>query len=146
MAKNAGAHETFDRPDQVQVGSERSFGFVFAAFFSIVAGFKAWFGHDLIWIAVWIGAAAFILLLALAVPRLLRPFNLLWFRFGLVLHAIVSPLIMGLVFFLAVTPTGLIMRTIGKRPLNLRFEPEAETYWIRRTPPGPPPASMKQQF
>jgi Saxitoxin biosynthesis operon protein SxtJ len=146
MGKGQGTHETFDRPDHVKVGSERAFGFVFAGFFSIVGGVRAWSGDDLTWVGVWFAAAAIVLLLALAAPRLLRPFNLVWFKFGLLLHRVVSPVIMGLMFFVVITPIGLMMRALGKRPLKLRFEPNLETYWIARTPPGPPPSSMTQQF
>ncbi len=146
MKKAAGTHETFERPDQVKLGSERAFGFVFTAFFAIVGGFKAWAGHDVFWVGVWFAAAGLVLLLALAAPRLLRPFNVVWFKFGLLLHRIVSPLVMGLMFFAVITPIAWIMRALGKRPLHLRFEPEVHSYWIARTPPGPPPDSMKQQF
>ena len=146
MAKTQATHETFDRPDHVKVGSERTFGYVFAGVFSIVGGAKAWSGHDPAWVGAWFAAAAIVLFLALAAPSLLRPFNLVWFKFGLLLHRVVSPVVMGLMFFVVITPTGLAMRALGKRPLNLRFEPDLETYWIARTPPGPPPSSMTQQF
>jgi hypothetical protein len=59
---------------------------------------------------------------------------------------VVSPVIMGLLFFVAVTPTALIMRLAGKDPLRLRFDPEARTYWIDRRPPGPEPQTMRNQF
>ena len=84
--------------------------------------------------------------LALTAPRLLGPPNRIWFVFGLALHKIVSPLVMGLLFFLTVTPTGLLMRVFGKKPLQLDFDREAASYWIEREPPGPPPGSMKRQF
>ncbi len=146
MTKTGGTHESFDREDKVKVGSERSFGFVFTGFFAIVGGVKAWAGHDPLWVGVWFAAAGVVLVLALAAPSLLRPFNLLWFKFGLLLHHIVSPLVMGLMFFVVITPIAWLMRALGKRPLHLQFEPAAQSYWIPRTPPGPPPDSMKQQF
>lgn len=146
MATAHGTHETLDRRHDVKVGSDRTFGLVFAAFFTVVGGLKAWAGHDLIWIGAWLAGAAAVLGLALAVPGVLHPFNILWFRLGLLLHRVVSPIIMGLMFFVAITPTGLLMRLLGKRPLNLEFDPQAQSYWIARTPPGPPPASMKNQF
>ena len=67
-------------------------------------------------------------------------------RFGLLLHRIVNPLVMALLFFLVVTPIALLMRLFGKRPLHLKTEPDAATYWIPRDPPGPEPDTMKQQF
>ena len=85
-------------------------------------------------------------LAALAVPRLLAPANRLWMKFGLLLHRVTNPLIMGLLFYLTVTPTALIMRALGKDPLSLRLDPEARTYWIDRDPPGPSAESMTDQF
>jgi len=67
-------------------------------------------------------------------------------RFGLLLHRIVNPLVMALLFFLVVTPIALLMRLFGKRPLQLDSEADAESYWIPRDPPGPDPETMKQQF
>jgi len=90
--------------------------------------------------------AAGFALVALLAPRLLRPLNQAWFRFGMLLHRVVSPLVMGLLFFVTVTPIGLLMRLTGKDPLRLRFDPAADSYWIDREPPGPPPDSMRNQF
>jgi hypothetical protein len=90
--------------------------------------------------------AAGFLAVALVRPSLLSPLNRLWFMFGLLLHKIVTPVIMGLIFFLTVTPTGLIMRLSGRDPLRLRRDPEAKTYWIEREPPGPDPETMRNQF
>ena len=59
---------------------------------------------------------------------------------------VVNPLVMGLLFYLTVTPTGLLMRLFGKDPLRLRFDPEAKSYWIERQPPGPAPETMRHQF
>ena len=100
-------------------------------------------GQMRIWALV---VAAFFAGTALTMPRLLAPLNNLWFRFGLLLHKIVNPFVMGLFFFLTVTPTGLLMRAMGKTPLQLGFDHKAETYWIIRTPPGPAPETMKRQF
>jgi len=86
------------------------------------------------------------LLLAVLVPRVLAPANRLWTKFGLLLHHIVSPLALGVLFFLVVTPTGLLMRLFGKDPLRLRFDPAADSYWIKRDPPGPAADSLKNQF
>ena len=91
-------------------------------------------------------AAAAICLAALVRPVFLAPANRAWMKFGLLLHRIVNPLVMGLIFYLTVTPTGLIFRALGKDPLRLRLDPEAKTYWIDREPPGPAPETMSQQF
>jgi len=76
----------------------------------------------------------------------LRPLNRLWLRFGLLLHAVMNPLIMGLLFYGTVMPIGLLMRLFGKDPLNLKRDAQASSYWIMRTPPGPAPDTMSNQF
>lgn len=139
------SHETFDRPDDVVMGSNRSFGLVFAGVFLVIATVKYWSSPNN-WVFFWLAASAAMMALAVFAPGALRPLNALWFRFGLLLHRIVSPIVMGLLFFAVVTPIGLIMRARGKRPLNLAFDPKAPSYWIVRTPPGPPPRTFQNQF
>jgi len=90
-------------------------------------------------------ACAFGLMAAIA-PNLLGPANQIWMKFGLLLHAIVSPIALGILFFFVFFPTGLLMRLFGKDPLRLKFDSSAESYWINRAPPGPAPESMHQQF
>lgn len=137
-------HENFSRQAEVKVGSDRSSGLVFAAFFVIVALAPLRHGHE---VRPWaLGLGALFAIAALVAPRLLRPLNLLWFRFGLALHHVVTPVVMGLLFFASVVPVGLLMRAAGKDPLRLRRVPGAVSYWIPRRPPGPAPASMKHQF
>jgi len=132
------------RADAVEAGSERGFGFVFSAVFAVVGLWPLTGGGA---VRMWaLGLAGGFLLAALAAPRLLRPANRLWFRFGQLLHGIVTPVVLGIIFFVTVVPTGWLMRLFGKDPLNLRFEPEAPSYWIRRDPPGPEPDTMKNQF
>ena len=141
-------HESLNAHDDVKVGSARSFGLVFATVFIIIAllpllSLSGRQGSLRLWALI---VAAFFAVAALTMPRLLEPLNKLWFRFGLLLHKIVNPLIMGLLFFVTVTPIGLLMRGLGKTPLKLGFGKSAESYWIIRTPPGPAPESMKRQF
>jgi len=128
----------------VKSGSERAFGIVFFVALSIIAIWPLTGGETPRW---WLlPVAALFLLLALFRPAALRPLNQLWHRFGLLLHRIVNPLVLGLLFFVAVTPTALVMRLLGKDVLGLKFEPEAESYWIKREPPGPAPRTMTKQF
>ena len=137
-------HEDFSRRGEVEAGSERTFGIVFSAVFAIIGLYPLWGGGEgRIWALIIAGA---FLLAALIAPRILSPLNGLWFRVGRLLHNIVSPVIMGLLFFVAVTPTALIMRLAGKDPLRLHFDSEARTYWIDRRPPGPEPKTMRNQF
>ena len=75
--------------------------------------------------------------------KLLTPLNKLWFKLGIILGAIVAPLVMGIVFFLVLTPIGLVMRIIGKDLLNKKYDKKKRTYWIKRdTSIG----TMKRQF
>ena len=94
----------------------------------------------------WLGAGLVILVLSLTAPKALHILNILWFKFGMLLHHIVTPVILALMFFIVFTPMALWMRLIRKRPLNLRFDAKADTYWILRKPPGPSPGSFKNQF
>ena len=139
-----GHHEDFGRQDAPKVGSDRGFGLVFAGVFTLIGLWPALFGALPRWWALVIAAAFAIV--TFVRPQALAPLKLLWFRFGLLLHAVVNPLVMALLFFLVVTPIALIMRLLGKRPLSLEIEPDAPSYWISRQPPGPAPDTMKQQF
>lgn len=125
-------------------GSDRAFGIVFAVVFAVIA---AWpllkDGSVRLWSA---GVAGGFLVLALAIPKVLAPLNRLWMAFGLLLGRIVSPIVLFLVYVIAVVPTGLIMRLSGKDPLNRRFDAAAKSYWILRVPPGKPDGTMTRQF
>ncbi len=130
-----------DGHTEVQMGSERSFGIVFAVVFALVAGWPLAYGAEpRYWAA---GIATAFLVLALAWPSPLAPLNRLWFRFGMILGRIVAPVVMALVYFLVVTPTGLIMRLRGHDLLRQRRDPSAKSYWIERDQPV---GSMKNQF
>ena len=136
-------HENLTRADDTRIGSERSFGLVIAGVLCAVSLIRLWRAENVLYTTV--GALAFAALAVLA-PRLLRPLNLLWFRFGLLLHAVVTPLVLGLMFYTTITPIGWLMRAFGKRPLALAFDPVKQSYWIHRTPPGPAPDSLTNQF
>lgn len=141
MAQGA-LHEELRREEAPKGSSDRGFGLVFAAVFAIVA---AWPILDGAAPRLWATAvAAAFAALALLAPRTLAPLNRVWTRFGLLLARVTNPLVMGLLFFLVVTPMGLAMRALGKDPLRRRLEPDAASYWIERRPPGPVP--MSRQF
>lgn len=78
-------------------------------------------------------------------PQGLRPLNFVWFKIGLALHRIVNPILMGLIYFGAVVPMGLIMQIRGRDPLRIKRDPVADSYWIRRVPPLPT-ATLDKQF
>jgi hypothetical protein len=93
-----------------------------------------------------LGLALALAVVTLARPGVLHPANVLWMKFGLLLSKFVNPIVTGLLYYLVVTPTGLLMRAMGKRPLPLGFDSGAGSYWIERRPPGPKPETMSQQF
>jgi len=137
-------HEDYSRDDHVKAGSDRGFGLVFAGFFTLMSALSWWRGHT-----SWHWAlplAAVFLVVALVYPRILNPLNKLWLKFGLLLYKVVNPIVLGMLFFLTITPIGFVMRAFGKDFLRLKLDGGATTYWIDRTPPGPPPQSMRNQF
>jgi hypothetical protein len=142
--QNRTTHESFEREEQVKGSSDRAFGLTFAVVFAVLAGIAAWRGGP-----SWpytLSVSAIFALTALAVPGLLAPLNRVWLKFGLLLHKVTTPLILGLMFFLVVTPTALILRLFGKDLLQLNGDKDAASYWIERQPPGPSPESMPNQF
>lgn len=136
------AHDSPAHDEDIVGPSDRSFGAVFTAVFTIVALLPLWRGAEPRWWAL--GIAAVIGILAVVRPRALAPANQVWLRIGLLLHRIVNPIVMGAVYYLVVTPFGIVMRTF--RPaLTRRMRPDkgAATYWIPREGPSSP---MDQQF
>jgi len=138
------AHENLSREQDPEGSSDRAFGLVFAAVFLIVAGWPLFHGEMPRWWAVI--AASLFALAALTKPALLAGLNRLWTRLGILLGKIISPIALAIVFYGVVTPVGALMRLSGKDPLRLRRDPDADSYWVRREPPGPPPDSMSNQF
>ena len=126
------------------MGSGRNFGLVFAVIFAAISVWPALIHAEPIrWWAL--GLAICFLLLAVFAQERLAPFNRSWFKAGLATNRVLSPLIMGLLFFCVVTPMGLILRMFGMDMLRLERS-EATSYWIDRKPPGPAEGSMKNQF
>lgn len=141
---NASTHEVFSRDEKIVAGSDRSFGLVMAGAFAAVTLLNAWhMGRVWPWSG---GLAAMFLVAGLLRPKLLHPLNLIWLRFGLLLHRVMNPIVMALLFYGTVLPTGLVMRMLGKDLLRLKRQPDADSYWIVRQPPGPSPETMKDQF
>ena len=137
-------HESLARDEKISPGSERSFAIVITVALVLISGINWWYGGA-VW--RWLGPIAVgFIVLGFLYPAALRPLNWLWFKFGLLLHAIVNPIVMGLLFYVTVFPTGLVMRAMGKDLLRLKPEPESDSYWITRQPPGPAPETMKDQF
>tara|TARA_B100000029_G_scaffold484155_1_gene536044 strand:- start:398 stop:781 length:384 start_codon:yes stop_codon:yes gene_type:complete len=126
--------------DDIKISSNRSFGIVFFVVFLIIALYPLINeGEVRIWSLI---ISLVFLILGLINSKFLTPLNKLWFSFGLFLGKIVSPLIMGIIFFLVVTPTGFIMRALGKDLLNLKYNKNS-SYWIEKSETK---SKMKNQF
>ncbi len=144
MPKSAELHEDLARHGEVQGSSDRAFGIVFSAVFAIIGLFPLLRADG---VRVWsLAVAAAFLVVALVWPSLLGPLNRVWLKLGLLLHRVVSPLVLGLLFYGVVLPTGLLMRLVGKRTIPTTFDRDRESYWVSRDPPGPAPEGMKNQF
>ena len=126
--------------DEIKISSNRSFGIVFFIVFLLIALYPLLKDNDL---RIWSLVISFIfLILGLINSKILTPLNRLWFKFGLLLGKFISPLIMGIIFFIVVTPIGIIMRLLKKDLLNLKYN-KKETYWIIKSGPK---SKMKNQF
>ncbi len=134
-------HESFSG-GEVKLPSERSTGLIFAVVALVVA--VAWRNSPtVLWSAV--GVSAVLAAISLLVPVLLRPLNIVWFKFGLLLHKVVNPIVMFAIFALVFIPGGALMR-LWHDPLRLKRARDASTYWIAHKKNEDTPASMKNQF
>ena len=123
-----------------KISSNKSFGIIFAIFFLILSLYPLTNAQDIrIWAVI---LSILFLILGLKNSKILTPVNLLWFKFGLLLGRIFSPIIMGTIFFFIVTPIGIIMKVFKKDLLNLKYN-NKKTYWIEKTGPK---SKMKNQF
>ena len=126
---------------KIKIGSNRNFGLVFFFVFLIVGLWPLLNGGPFrIWSIV---IAIIFLILGLMNSKLLTPLNKLWFKFGLFLGTIVSPFVMGIIFFLVITPIGFVMKITGKDLLNIKHDNKKKSYWINRDKSK---STMKQQF
>lgn len=134
----------FDDP-HVKQPSERSFGLLFAGVSFLGGCYVIYKSLPMILAAIFFLAAIAFLLLAAFFQHLLRPLSRAWFAFGLLLGKVVSPVVLGVIFFLVITPFALVMRLAGRDALRVRKH-GARSYWIDRVPAGPPSHSFKNQF
>ena len=126
--------------DEIKISSNRSFGVVFFVVFLLIALYPLINNGEVrLWSLI---TSIIFLVLGLLNSKFLNPFNKLWFKFGIILGKIISPLIMGIIFFLVVTPTGLIMRLLRKDILSLKYN-QNKSYWIEKNGPK---SKMKNQF
>ena len=129
---------------EIKAGSERNFGLVFTAVFAVVGLWPVVHGEPIRFWVILISAG--FLAISIGFPRALYPLNRAWFHFGMLLGRLVSPIVMALLFFIAVTPTALVMRLFGKDPLRLKLDRSLESYWIDRDRAAESSNSMKNQF
>ena len=125
----------------IEQGSEKSFGIIFSIVFLIVSLYPLINSEGLrIWSLV---VSIIFFLLAFLAPKVLTLPNKLWFKFGLLLGSIIAPIVMAVVYFIAVLPTGMIMRLLGKDLLKQQFDNNTKSYWIERSEPM---GSMRNQY
>lgn len=143
-AMKGNSHESFEGHVEIQTGSDRSFGWVVGGVLLVIALWPLLYASGP---RLWALIPA-LLLIAFAVirPDVLRPLNKLWFRLGLLLGRIMSPIVLGIIYYLWITPIALILRLFNKRFLALEFEPDAESYWVVRAPAEPDPARMRRPY
>lgn len=139
-----GINEDFSRAPASRLSSDRVFGLVFSFVFAVIGLLPVIHsGMPRFW-ALFLGLM--FCSVALLKPQALHLLNQAWIKFGLLLHAVVSPIVMAILFFATVTPIAFILRALGKDPLRLKLDRSSTTYWIERSPPGPSPESIKNQF
>ena len=126
--------------NDIKIGSNRSFGIVFFIVFLIISVYPLINSGELkLWSLI---VSIIFLVLGLVNSNILNPLNKLWFKFGIFLGKIISPFVMGIIFFLVVTPIGIFMRLLGKDLLKLRYN-KNQSYWIEKNGPK---SKMKNQF
>lgn len=126
--------------DEIKIGSNKSFGIVFFLVFLVISLYPLINNESL---RYWSLVVSFVfLILGLFNSNILTPLNRFWFKFGILLGKFVSPLIMGIIFFLVVTPIGILMKIFKKDLINLKFD-NSKSYWIEKTEPK---SNMKNQF
>jgi len=144
MSHGRDHHELTRVAAPIAGSGDRSFGNVFAGFFALLA-LHNWWHSGKAW-PLYVVVALTLLATALLWPHVLHRPNRVWIKIGALLATIVSPIVMGILFFLVVTPIGFLLRVSGKDNLRLRALPQGDSYWIARKPPGPSGDSMRDQF
>jgi len=127
-----------------QLPSNRSFGWTFTVFFILAGAYGAWRSAPaMTWL---LAAAALMALVTLTRETWLTPLNRAWMAFGALLNKIVSPVVLGVIYFGVFTPTGMVMRLFGRDAMCRAWDAKASTYWVTRDPPGPRDDSFRDMF
>ncbi len=124
--------------------TNKKFGFFFTCVFALSAVYFHFKLNTYLSIIFLLSSALF-LVLSIIAPSSLNSLNKAWYLLGLLLGRIVSPIILGIIFFLLITPTAIVMRLAGRDELRIKKR-LSKSYWITRVPPGPDPESFKNQF
>lgn len=142
-------HESYHARNEVKGGTDRAFGLTVGGILLVIFLYRWLLGDaGMNWLTLaFLGVGAILLVLGLVAARLLAPLNRAWTKLGLVLFKVVNPVVMFLIYALTIVPIGVIMRARGHDPLRLkRLDGGGASYWVERTPPGPAPRSMTEQF
>jgi Saxitoxin biosynthesis operon protein SxtJ len=124
--------------------SNRSFGTLFVVVFGLIAAWSFW--RKGVTYPLWLGASGLTLAVTLLAPGWLTPLNRAWMKLAELLNRVVSPIVLGVLFFLVITPFGFVKRLTGWDPMRKSFNPAVASYWIDRDPPGPAPESLDKQY
>jgi hypothetical protein len=147
VKQNFSLHENYRDDEPTETGSDRAFGCTVGSILLAIGATKAFVAGAISTIALLISVAGAVLLLfGIVAPSRLSTLNKIWAKVGTAISKIVNPIVLALLFFLAVTPMALVMRIVGKRPLRLASDRTTASYWIEREPSTSGSSSMKRQF
>ena len=147
MSQNSSLHENYRDEEPTEAGSDRVFGCTVGSILMLISATKAFVAGAISSVVCLIFAlGALLFLLGVFVPSRLSTLNGLWLKVGTAIAIVVNPIVLGLLFFLVITPMALFMRIVGKRPLRLAADRTAATYWIEREPPADGASTMRRQF
>ena len=128
-----------------QLPSDRRFGLLFVVVFALAAAYGTYKDWSKLVVSIFAVASVCFALATLFLPKILRPLNFAWFKLGELMGRVVTPIVLGVIFYLLITPFGVVGRLFGRDELKLK-RGNGETYWINRDPPGPPGDSFKNQY
>lgn len=128
----------------IKLPSNRAFGWMFTIVFALIGLHSLSGGGAMVaWMFGFAGLSAAV---TVTRPQWLAPLNRAWMTFGALLHRVVSPVVLGVIFYGVFTPFGFVMRMTGRDIMRRRLKPAAPTYWVERDPPGPAADSFRDQF
>jgi Saxitoxin biosynthesis operon protein SxtJ len=147
VSQNFSLHESYHDEDPAEVGGDRAFGCTVGSVLMVIGTAKMLAAATILLVpCLMFVAGALLLLFGILAPARLSGLNRAWQKVGGALAKVVNPVVLALLFFVAVTPMAFVMRMLGKRPLRLAPDRTAATYWIKREPPGGGESNMRRQF